>query len=148
MAEEEIKASITLTRFEVKEQKLSWINGIVGYLLEVSATGTGVLADGNIFVMQLGTDGYNPDQGDQLLKVATVFDIYELPTEDQIVEVNGRISASGKVYPFYRTNKASLFFESVEAAENFFSCVKKDAKSLVTNLNLETNKSESIVING
>ena len=59
---EEIKASITLTRSEVKEQKLSWINGIVGYLLEVYATGTGVLADGNIFVMQLGTDGYNPDQ--------------------------------------------------------------------------------------
>ena len=75
-----------------------------------------MLSDGNIFVMQLGTDGYSPDQGDQLLKVATVFDIYELPTEDQITEVNGRIAYSGKVYPFYRTNKASLFFESVEAA--------------------------------
>lgn len=128
--------TVTLTKAETKQEDLAWIPNISGFPIRVTATGTGLLEGGNVFVLQLSGTGLDPNQGDIFNRIASVPDITDLPTLDTIESMNSA-SIEGLISPFYRTNEIELFFETPELAEEAWKIIKSDVKLLVDNLNLK-----------
>lgn len=128
--------TVTLTKAETKQEDLAWIPNISGFPIRVTATGTGLLKGGNVFVLQLSGTGLDPNQGDIFNRIASVPDITDLPTLDTIESMNSA-SIEGLISPFYRTNEIELFFETPELAEEAWKIIKSDVKLLVDNLNLK-----------
>lgn len=128
--------TVTLTKSETKQEDLAWIPNISGFPIRVTATGTGLLEGGNVFVLQLSGTGLDPNQGDIFNRIASVPDITDLPTLDTIESMNSA-SIEGLISPFYRTNEIELFFETPELAEEAWKIIKSDVKLLVDNLNLK-----------
>lgn len=128
--------TVTLTKSETNQEDLAWIPNISGFPIRVTATGTGLLEGGNVFVLQLSGTGLDPNQGDIFNRIASVPDITDLPTLDTIESMNSA-SIEGLISPFYRTNEIELFFETPELAEEAWKIIKSDVKLLVDNLNLK-----------
>ena len=140
------KSSITLKKYQLSPDSFYWDKTACAFPFKVEAAeGTGALQDNNIFIMQLSGTGYDPNQGDMFVRIANALDIQELPDEKTIEN----IKTDDLQIPFYRTNKVTLFFETVQDCELFWNTCKYDVQNLVNTLNLtqnlETLEDESII---
>lgn len=153
------KLQITIQKDLIKAEQLPWNPKVYAYPIRLIASSNLDLENSqntetgnfpaNIFCFQLSGTGLDPNKGDTFIQIATVNDLYELPTESNISD----LLEGDKGYPFYRSNALTLFVKSQEEAEEFLTYLREDIASFIesynagldldANLNIE---SEKIVI--
>ena len=143
-------ATITISKQELSAETLEYITdqNIFMYPLKLTFTSNVNFDDeansdpngktiypANVCVLQLSGTGFDPDQGDTLTKIASVTDIYDLPTEDKISEMNSRSEVLQT--PYYRVNEIELYCDTIENLNSLYEKIKVEIKTFLDNYNLK-----------
>lgn len=143
-------ATITISKQELSAETLEYITdqNIFMYPLKLTFTSNVNFDDeansdpngktiypANVCVLQLSGTGFDPDQGDTFTKIASVTDIYDLPTEDKISEMNSRSEILQT--PYYRVNEIELYCDTIENLNSLYEKIKVEIKIFLDNYNLK-----------
>lgn len=143
-------ATITISKQELSAETLEYITdqNIFMYPLKLTFTSNVNFEDeansdpngetiypANVCVLQLSGTGFDPDQGDTFTKIASVTDIYDLPTEDKISEMNSRSETLQT--PYYRVNEIELYCDTIENLNSLYEKIKVEIKIFLDNYNLK-----------
>ena len=143
-------ATITISKQELSAETLEYITdqNIFMYPLKLTFTSNVNFDDeansdpngktiypANVCVLQLSGTGFDPDQGDTFTKIASVTDIYDLPTEDKISEMNSRSEVLQT--PYYRVNEIELYCDTIENLNSLYEIIKVEIKTFLDNYNLK-----------
>ena len=143
-------ATITISKQELSAETLEYITdqNIFMYPLKLTFTSNVNFDDeansdpngktiypANVCVLQLSGTGFDPDQGDTFTKIASVTDIYDLPTEDKISEMNSRSEVLQT--PYYRVNEIELYCDTIENLNSLYEKIKVEIKTFLDNCNLK-----------
>ena len=143
-------ATITISKHELSAETLEYITdqNIFMYPLKLTFTSNVNFDDeansdpngktiypANVCVLQLSGTGFDPDQGDTFTKIASVTDIYDLPTEDKISEMNSRSEVLQT--PYYRVNEIELYCDTIENLNSLYEKIKVEIKTFLDNYNLK-----------
>lgn len=143
-------ATITISKQELSAETLEYITdqNIFMYPLKLTFTSNVNFEDeansdpngktiypANVCVLQLSGTGFDPDQGDTFTKIASVTDIYDLPTEDKISEMNSRSEVLQT--PYYRVNEIELYCDTIENLNSLYEKIKVEIKIFLDNYNLK-----------
>ena len=143
-------ATITISKQELSAETLEYITdqNIFMYPLKLTFTSNVNFDDeansdpngktiypANVCVLQLSGTGFDPDQGDTFTKIASVTDIYDLPTEDKISEMNSRSEVLQT--PYYRVNEIELYCDTIENLNSLYEKIKVEIKTFLDNYNLK-----------
>ena len=143
-------ATITISKQELSAETLEYITdqNIFMYPLKLTFTSNVNFDDeansdpngktiypANVCVLQLSGTGFDPDQGDTFTKIASVTDIYDLPTEDKISEMNTRSEMLQT--PYYRVNEIELYCDTIENLNSLYEKIKVEIKTFLDNYNLK-----------
>ena len=143
-------ATITISKQELSAETLEYITdqNIFMYPLKLTFTSNVNFEDeansdpngktiypANVCVLQLSGTGFDPDQGDTFTKIASVTDIYDLPTEDKISEMNSRSEVLQT--PYYRVNEIELYCDTIENLNSLYEKIKVEIKTFLDNYNLK-----------
>lgn len=152
-------ATITLTKGALQPEQLAWLKSqaLKVYPLRVSATSNINFeansdlpeADSypaNIFVLQLSGTGLDPNQGDIFKKIIKLPDLYDLPTADNLSNMN----TANAVYqtPYYRVDSVELVCETPEEADMTWEAIQADVSTFLSAYNSMDNitDAETVVI--
>ena len=143
-------ATLTISKQELSAETLEYITdqNIFMYPLKLTFTSNVNFDDeansdpngktiypANVCVLQLSGTGFDPDQGDTFTKIASVTDIYDLPTEDKISEMNSRSEILQT--PYYRVNEIELYCDTIENLNSLYEKIKVEIKIFLDNYNLK-----------
>lgn len=144
-----LDATITISKEELSAETLEYITdqNIFMYPLKLiftsnvnfedeanSDTNGKTIYPANVCVLQLSGTGFDPDQGDTFTKIASVTDMYDLPTADNISSMNDRSSTLQT--PYYRVNEIELYCDTIEHLNSLYEKIKVEIKLFLDNYNL------------